>query len=233
MKAGFRDITAVTAICNTRDLVERMYKAFREFHPDIKMIILDNSDKDHECQEYLNSINSYKTTIYRFNKNHGHARAVNYGLNKVTTGLALLMDSDTVMLKSPLCGMLKLMDNDSYGVGWITEIGRDGYDFGTWKSQKVPIKYLHPYFCLLNMNEFRKYPPLVHHGNPFVQTMIRLHDLGLSDKLVSFPGLTGHTNGKGSNWTGTSSEYVQHDFGGTRSELRKNGREEIEGCWEY
>lgn len=229
----YKDITAISVVCNTRDLIERMYTSFRKFHPDIKMIILDNSDIDHDCQKYLNTINTYRTTIYRFGTNHGHARAVNFGLTKVTTRLALLMDSDTVMLRSPLQDMLKLMKDDSYGAGWITEIGRDGYDFGTYRSQRVPIKYLHPYFCLLNVDEFRKYPPLVHHGNPFVSTMVKLHDLGLSGKLVSFPGLTGHTNGQGSNWVGTPSEYIQHDFGGTRNELRKCGREEIEGRWEY
>ena len=232
MKAGYSDITALTAVCNTKDYIERMYNAFREFHPGMKLIILDNSDTGHPCQEYLNNI-AGEVELYRFSYNCGHAKALNFGMKKVSTKYVLIMDSDTKILKTPVPGMLDLMTPETYGVGWITEIGRDGYDFGTFKTQHERIKYLHPYFCLINVSQFNKYQPFAHHGNPFVRTMVQLHDLKLSHKLVSFPGLTGHTNGKGSNWIGTPSEYVQHDFGGTRMELRKQGRQEIEGKWEY
>lgn len=232
MKAGYNVITALTAVCNTKDYIERMYNAFRAFHPGMKLIILDNSDTGHPCQEYLNSI-AGEVELYRFSYNCGHAKALNFGMKKVTTKYALIMDSDTKILKSPVPGMLDLMTPETYGVGWITEIGRDGYDFGTFKTQHERIKYLHPYFCLVNVKQFFKYQPFTHHGNPFVRTMVQLHDMNLSHKLVFFPGLTGHTNGKGSNWIGTPSEYVQHDFGGTRMELRKQGRQEIEGKWEY
>jgi len=232
MKAGLNNITAITAVCNTLSLIERMYSAFRKFHPDIELIIVDNSDTGHPCREYLHSIASLNTHIFLSYGNLGHAKALHFAIGLVKTKYAILMDSDTVMLKSPLVGMLRLLKEDTYGVGWITEIGRDGYDFGTFKTQREPVKYLHPYFCLINVAQYKKYMPLIHHGNPFTKTMIQLHDLNLSHKLVPFPGLTGHTTGKGSNWVGTPSEYVQHDFGGTRMELRKAGRQEIEGKWE-
>lgn len=227
-----KDITALSAVCNTTELFKRMYQAFRKYHPDMKLLVLDNSDPGHECQKYLATLVDDNTTVHRLNENKGHARALNYGMQFVKTKYALIMDSDTVMLRSPVKAMLRMMKDDTYGCGWITAIGRDGYDYLTWDSQTEEIKYLHPYFCLINTRLFFHFPPFIHHGNPYAMTMIQLHDQDESHRLVQFPGLTGHTTGRGSNWVGTPSEYVQHDFGGTRIALRESGREEIEGKWD-
>ena len=198
----------------------------------MKLISMDNSDPGHLCQAYVTGLAGGVNEVYRFNENTGHAKALNFAMGYVQTPLALIMDSDTIMLKDPLEEMLRLMKRDTYGVGWVTEIGRDGYDFGTYVTQTEAIKYLHPYFCLVSLKEFYLYSSFIHHGNPFSKAMIELHDLRQSHRLKHFKGLTGHTNGKGSNWVGTPSEYVQHDFGGTRKELRRSGRQEIEGKWE-
>jgi len=227
-----RDITAITVVCNTPDLVRRMYEAFRHFHPHMKVIIIDNSDNGNACQKYLNNICCEQTIVYRFNKNIGHGKGLNYGISKAETPYVLIMDSDTEMLKSPVKEMLRLMKGDVYGVGWITEVGKDGYDFGTWAYHKVPVKYLHPYFALLSVEEFYKYPPFVHHGAPFYKTMLHLHNRNLSHKLVDFPGLTG-APGMCIDWNEEDSEYIKHDFGGTRHQLKREGREEIEWKWEY
>lgn len=211
--------------------MQRMYETFRRFHPLMWMIIVDNSDKGDDCQKYLDIICSENTTVYRLNKNIGHGPGLNYAISKVSTEYVLLMDTDTVILKSPVSEMIKLMDADTYGVGWVTEIGRDGYDYGTFKSQKEPIKYLHPYFALISIEQFNRYIPFCHHGAPWYKTAVEMHDMGHSWMLKNF--LTGHTSGHGANWTGTPSQWVQHDFGGTRVELRKQGRKEVEGKWEF
>lgn len=232
MKAGFNDITALSVVCNTTDYVRKMYRAFRHFHPGMKLLILDNSDKDNDCQMYLNKIASTKTFIYRFNKNMGHGRALNYGISKVSTPFVLIMDSDTQIIKSPVKEMLQMMDRDTYGVGWVTEIGKDGYDFGTWKHHMKPVRYLHPYFCLISRYWFYEFPPFVHHGAPFYKTMVEIDRQKKGRMLKQLPGLNGHTEGKGMNWEGTPSEYVLHPFGGTRKVLKEMGKEEIEWPWE-
>jgi glycosyltransferase involved in cell wall biosynthesis len=198
----------------------------------MKMIIIDNSDSGNICQKYLNNICSSVTTVYRFNRNLGHAFGLNFAILKATTDYLLIMDSDTQMIKSPVKKMLRLMDNETYGVGWITEIGKDGYDFGTWNHHKIPIKYLHPYFCIINRNWFYRFPPFVHHGAPWYKAANALHNSDQLWRIKSFPGLTGHTEGRGANWVGTPCEYVLHPYGGTRMQLKKEGREEIEGKWE-
>ena len=228
----FRDITAITVVCNTPLLIQRMYKAFRKYHSLMKMIIVDCSDKGNACQKVLNTICCEETTVYRANKNIGHAKGLNFAISKSTTPYVLIMDSDTEMIKSPVREMADLIGNN-YGVGWITEVGKDGYDFGTWAYHKTPVKYLHPYFALINVEEFYKHPPFVHHGAPAYKAMLDLHLKKQSHKLINFPGLTGHTNGIGANWKAQPAEYIIHDFGGTREQLRKEGREEIEGTWEF
>lgn len=231
--AIYNDITAVCVACNTPLLIRRMYRAFRHFHSLIKMIIVDASDKSNACQRILDTICCEKTTVYRFNKNIGHGKGLNFGISKVQTKYVLIMDSDTEIIKSPVKEMYDLMGKGIYGIGWVTEIGKDGYDFGTWAYHRVPVKYLHPYFALINVEEFYKHPPFVHHGAPAYKAMLDLHLKKQSYKLINFAGLTGHTNGVGANWIGRPAEYVIHDFGGTRNELKRMGREEIEGKWEF
>jgi glycosyltransferase involved in cell wall biosynthesis len=210
-----------------------MYIAFRKFHPYMPLVIIDNSDPGDPTQLYLNDICSRETLVYRMNKNIGHAKGLNLGISKSKTPYVLIMDSDSEIIKSPVLGMAEMMDKDTYGVGWVTEIGRDGYDFGTWPHHKEPIKYLHPYFCLINLNWFMKFPPFAHHGAPFYKAAVALHDTKQSWRIRQLPGLTGHTSGIGANWKGTPSKYVNHPFGGTRAVLKSMGRKEIEGRWEF
>lgn len=196
------------------------------------LIIIDNSDRGNVCQKYLDNICSDKTIVYRTNINMGHAWGLNFGIKQVNTDFILIMDSDTQIIKSPVQGMLEMMDKDNYGVGWITETGSDGYDFGTWQHHKHPVKYLHPYFCLISREWFNKFPPYAHHGAPFYKIADALDEIGESWRLKQFPGLNGHTSGKGMNWEGQPSEYVLYPFGGTRLALKEMGRQEIEGKWE-
>jgi hypothetical protein len=136
------------------------------------------------------------------------------------------------MLKSPLSKMLSKMEPDTFGCGWITEIGYDGFDFGTpGRNHTIPIPYLHPYFQLLNVSNYKKYLPYCHHGAPCYKTMIDIYNKGLSKKILK-NFLTGHTAGQGMNWKGTPSKYIRHDFGGTRKINALAGKIEIPGQWE-
>jgi GT2 family glycosyltransferase len=197
------------------------------------MIIIDNSDLRNECKAYLKTLRNTYTTIISLNQNIGHGRGMDRAIKMAKTPLVLIMDSDTMMLKSPVEEMLELMDEDTYGVGWIYETGHDGYDFGAFPHHKDPIPYLHPYFALINVEQYKKFHPFIHHGAPAFKAMLDIYNAGLSGKILkSFPGLTGHTSGRGTNWTGTPNKYIRHDFGGTRMIMKKLRRQEIEGKWE-
>ena len=227
----------MTGLCityNTKELIERSYNSIRIFHPDLPILIIDGSDKYNSCYSYLDSIQSPLTRVVHTGENIGHGRGMDKGLRMIQTEFAVIFDSDIVMLKSPLSGMLAMMESDTFGCGWLYEVGEDGFDYGTpGRSQLKAIPYLHPYFQLINVANYKKYAPYCHHGAPCYKTMLDIYNRGLSKKVLkSFPGLTGHTSGQGANWIGKPSEYIRHDFGGTRLANKKSGKKEIEGKWE-
>lgn len=226
------DITGITVVYNTKDLLKRAYESVRLFHPKMPIIIIDGSDEK-DCIDYVKSLSSDYTAVIRPGKNIGHGKGMHLGIGMTRTKYAMLFDTDIVMLKSPVAQMVRMMQEDSYGIGWVTEVGADGYDFGTFRSHKVPIKYLHPYFHIINVNTYKAYHPYVHHGAPCFKTAMDLHNKGKSHLLLQFPGLTGHTLGHGMNWEGKPNEWIQHDFGGTRLNNSKIIRQEIPGKWEF
>ena len=201
----------------------------------MSIIIIDGSPDGSDCREYVKSISQGKTYSILPNYNIGHGRGLVAGLSQVKTPYALIFDSDIEMLKSPLSGMLGMMGSDTFGCGWVTEIGTDGYDYGTFQHQRKdgPVKYLHPYFQLINIANYKKFIPYCHHGAPCYKTMIDIRRKGLSDKILKhYPGLTGHTSCRGANWIGRPSEYIRHDFGGTRKANKDAGKKEIIGAWD-
>jgi len=229
-----KNVTAITVVYNTKELFRKAYDSVRSFHPDMPMVIVDGSDRKDPCYSYVAGLASNPlNNIHQVSHNIGHGKGMHYGIGKCTTPYALVFDSDIVMLKSPVREMLNLMFPSTYGVGWVTEIGFDGYDFGTpGKKHISAVPYLHPYFMLLNVDQYKCFFRFVHHGAPCYKAMTDLYNKNQSWRLRYFPGLTGHTKGSGINWQGKPSEFIQHDFGGTRLNNRKMGKKEIEGFWE-
>lgn len=230
----------VTGICvsyNTKDLLQRAYESVRKFHLGMQVIIVDGSDSSPEgikCREYVKSI-SYNNTISILAVNNiGHGKGICLGLEHVKTPFVLLFDSDIEMLKSPVQDMLDLMEENTYGVGYNEQADLGGHEWGSRKDhmKEGPMKYLHPYFCLIQLKEYKKYQPFIHHGAPAVNTMLDIYRKGLSDKVIKeFPGL-GHSAGQGWTWTGSPKEFIRHDSAGTRQYRRTISKEEIEGRWE-
>ena len=217
-------ITAITVLCNTPELYDRMYGAFRTMYPEMLLIVIDNSDNPTlESDDF--------TRVYRFADNIGHGRGLDFALRNTTTKYALIMDTDTVILKDPLPEMMQLMDEYTYGVGCITEVGKDGYDFGAYKKHKIPIPYLHPFFALINVREYKWYKPFVHHGAPWYKAANDLYERGQTDKIKHFNGLRAWDKEPSGRLVPTQTEYVRHDFGGTRRKLRSMGRDEIKLGW--
>lgn len=234
MRNIITDITAVSICSNTKFLIARSYLSLRAFHPEMKVIIVDGSSPESDCYNYVRSLACENTVIYQPGYNIGHGNGMHYALSRCTTKYALIFDSDIVMTKSPVQVMLNKMESDTYGVGWIYDVGLDGFDYGTpGKNHALRIPYIHPYFMLLSVKQYFNFAPFVHHGAPCYKAMIDIYKRGLSGKILkSIPGLTGHTSGEGINWKGQPSEYIQHEFGGTRRANREAGKREIEGAWQ-
>lgn len=228
------DITAITVSSNTKDLIERAYNSFREFHPDMKMIIIDGSSPFDECYKYVTSLASDITTVGVYGYNIGHGRGMDMAIRMCKTKFALIFDSDIKFLKSPIEAMLALMEKDTYGCGYLEKTGFDGFEYGSKPHHHTEgfMYMLHPYFHLLNVENYFKFHPYVHHGAPCFKAALDIHRKGLTYKIIKeFPGL-GHSSGKGWVWTGEPREYIEHHPAGTRSIRRAKGLPEIEGKWE-
>lgn len=232
-----KNVIGITVCWNTDWLIERSIKSIRKFHPELNIFVVDGSDEENDCYKYLNSIQDNFLRVWHVGKNIGHGRGMDAAIRQVKFPYVLFFDSDIEMIKSPLSGMLALMEKDTYGVGYFERVGYDGFDYGAHRShqRQSPVKYLHPYFQLVQVSEYKKFKPYIHHGAPCVSAMLDIHKRGLSDKILKeFPGL-GHTAGNGLSWKPCAGEFIIHDvsaFGGTGKMRREMGLEHIEGAWE-
>lgn len=228
------EVTGIVVSYNTKGLMRRAYESVRKFHPNMKIIIVDGSDKRNDCYEYIRSLASDKTRVFHVNKNIGHGKGLCIGIDYVETPYFLTFDSDIEMLKSPLQSMLDMFEEDTYGVGYIEKTAFDGHEWGCKQEHLTQghMRYLHPYFSLIQLKEYKKYKPFIHHGAPAVNTCLDIHRKGLGNKVIKeFPGL-GHSSGKGWVWEGKPREFIRHDVAGTRNYRTSIGLSEIEGIWE-
>lgn len=227
-------VTGITVCYNSKELIQKAYESVRRFHPEMQIIIVDGSDKTDLCREYVESLKSEYTTLILASFNIGHGRGMDLALQYVKTKYALIFDSDIIMHKSPVEKMLKMMDKDTYGVGYLEKTGFDGFEYGAKPHhyQQGFMYMLHPYFMLLQVSEYFKFHKFVHHGAPCFKAALDIHRSGLTSKIIKeFPGL-GHSSGIGWNWKGEPREYIEHHTAGTRKLRRSKGLPEIEQGWE-
>lgn len=231
-------VSAISVTWNTKELIQRAIESIRQFHPSMKIIIVDGSENKNACYAYLHSIDKDNIKVYHMDYNIGHGRGMHFGVLKCTTPFVLFFDSDIEMVKSPLQAMLDMMEDNTFGVGYTELVAHDGHDYGVFErhNKQKPVKYLHPYFQLVQVKEYKKYHHYIHHGAPCISTMLDIHKRNLSDKVIKeFPGL-GHTGTRqGVSWKTCDGEYIKHDvssFGGTGRMRVAEGLPHIEGAWE-
>ena len=221
---------------NTISLLKNAFESVRKFHPDMPIIIIDGSDINDPCRKYVVelALKDKNTTVGLADYNIGHGRGMDAGIRMCKTKFALIFDSDIVMLKSPVQKMLDMMEEDTYAVGYMEKTGFDGFEYGAKPQHKREgyMWMMHPFFHLLQVSEYFKFYPYVHHGAPCFKTALDIHNKGLTEKICKrFPGL-GHTHGKGWCWSPVPGEWILHDTAGTRKDRVRRGKQEIEPGWE-
>lgn len=234
MNDTLKDVTGIVVCSNTKKIIQTAYESVRMFHPDMKIIIIDGSDPSDECYSYVSSLLSENTKVVLYGYNIGHGRGMDAGIKLVQTKYALIFDSDIIMIKSPVEQMLAMMEEDTYGVGYLEKTARDGFEYGVLPHHEGQdfMMMLHPYFHLLQVSEYFKFHPYVHHGAPCYKASLDIFVKGLTSKIIKeFIGL-GHSSGHGWNWVGGPREYVLHDHGGTAGDRLAKGLPPIEGGWE-
>ena len=88
-------------------------------------------------------------------------------------------------------------DENTYGVGYVTNVDKHGHD--DWSKHSIPpyFPYLHPYFAMINTAKYHECKPFVHHGAPGIYAMQSLGKYVLKNLDMS--------------------EFVHHDGRGTRN----------------
>lgn len=204
-------VTGITVCYDTRVLMQKAYESVRRFYPDMPIIIIDCSETKNSCYAYVQSLASELTTVIHPGKNIGHGPGMNMGINYCRTRYALMFDTDAELLEPCVGDMLAMMEEDTFGVGYVIPTALGG--FGTTYSyppEPTPkdgnwMPYLHPYFQLIDTQNYKKYAPYKHSGAPCTPTMRDIYNKGLGWKIIKqFKDMTNGTP-----------KYVKHDGGGT------------------
>ena len=203
-----RVVTGVTVFYRTPELIKFSLGSFREFYPNLPLIVVDNSGGD-KCTEELEKF--YKRdgnmTLIKIDKNIGHGLGLRQALKHVRTPYAYVFDSDVEILKPTLLDeMLANMKPGVYGTGYIRLCSRGGsqMDNGDLNDPEV-VRYMHPLSCMINMEMYKTFSPPCSGGAPFADMMADLKDAGLTEKtLIHFPVLPSGT-------------YIKHHGGVTRA----------------
>jgi glycosyltransferase involved in cell wall biosynthesis len=194
----FTNITGVTVHYNTPELLSNALQSIDNNYKLNKIITINNGgDINYVCT------NNYMQ-ILDMTKNVGHGLGLNAGLYYVNTDYALIFDSDTEIIKPEVLKlMIEKINNGVYAVGKVSTVDKDGND------DINGFKYVHPFFMLLNMSKYRKYPPFIHHGAPLIKTMYDMRDHNTCEHFDPQP-------------------YVYHKWAGTREQFNN----QVPGTWE-
>jgi len=193
------DITGVVVTYNTKDMLETCLKSIRTFYPDLKIIIMDGSEQNNPCYEYVRNIEDKNIKPVSLGFNIGHGDGLDRGIKMAETDFVATIDSDIIMKKPPIEEMLKLFEEDTFGVGELQHVNKRGINIPS--GDKKAILYMHPFFQIINKRIYGNFPPYVHHGAPCILTMIDIHKKKLSGRILKdFP----------------VREYIRHDWEGTR-----------------
>lgn len=198
-----KSITAITVVHNTPQLLHRTVTSFHKYYPKIHICIVNNGSTDGSKYEGLYP----NTTLYDLRQNIGHGPALHFAMKRIDTKYAIFMDSDIeVMCGGVIEEMLKQVGAGMfYGIGEMVNTNDNGF---TITNGEQNIKYLHPYFCLIDRAMYFSWHRAINHGSPMIKAMKEIHDAEMSDILLhEFP----------------VKDYVHHDWKGTRGLNRGNG----------
>lgn len=201
-----QNVTALTVVYNTPELLINSVGSFKKFYPDIPLLIMNNSDKDHACSsvvsEYVERYNNVRA--FNFRTNQGHGTAVDMGIKNIATDVIYYFDSDIDMkVGGAIEGMMALMNDEVYGVGNVIDVDTGGRNIRhDYTGERV--KFLHLVVGLLNRNMYYKFHPFTRYGLPIFKALLEIHKSGNVDKMIKYFPIF---------------DYVKHLSGGTRSKF--------------
>ncbi|MBO6622997.1 MAG: glycosyltransferase [Balneola sp.] len=196
------DITTVIINFQTPDLLNKAVRSFKEFYPNVNLLIIDNgSQDDGESVNLINRLSEeYKFIESVFlNSNIFHGPAMDMAIKKyVDTKYVFFLDSDTETQRSGfLEKMTSLITSETsiYGVGEIIKANKRGY-----KSEKGKEILLTPYM-LIDTRLYKTLRPFLHHGQPTLHNFADANEKGYNLKFFKISDYINHI------WRGTAERF--------------------------
>lgn len=120
-------LTVIIVNWNTKDLLISCIKSiFGQGELEVEVIVVDNGSTDGSV-EAVSAMFGERVFIIKNTENAGFAKANNRGIKKANGRFVLLLNSDTVVKKGTLSGMVSWMDrNPSFGVSTCQLLNSDG-----------------------------------------------------------------------------------------------------------
>ena len=171
---------------NDQEIVEHIPSHIRYYHPELHLLIVDNSNFDRST-DIIYSVckkDGNMTLLANFfNLHHGPGlhKAIQYIENYFK--FALIMDSDIQFHSHGMLEEVKrIVPKNFICCGKIEEVSARGMNT---KEQTI-IPYIHPSCMYLNVKEYLKLLPAKLHGAPFIDTFKNVKEKGLQDLLIAF-----------------------------------------------
>ena len=174
--------TIIIVHYNTPELLERAIKSIPR---NVKVLVVENGDTLH----LMETDRVIKPPTQMF-----HGDGLHFGIQHINTLYFVTMDSDAYIKDASIFDiMLRSFDKDTYGVGYVSKVDKNGID--DWNQSSTPpyFPYLHPFFSMICTEKYHKCKPFVHHGAPGIRAMqslgnYTLTNLGLMQKYVKHDG---------------------------------------------
>lgn len=197
----------------TKALIDQSVSTLRAVCPQLHLTIVDGSE-DFACASFVRTLAGPLCTVHSLGSNIGHGRGLNYAILRSVTSWVLCIDSDVHFIADPLPAMLALTTPETYAVGPLVLMGRDGLR----RNPVRDVPYVEPWLMLVRRAAYDRWPAFVHHGSPLYKTMNAINDAGESAlRLQPFTAVDA---------------YAVHLWGGTRKFNTAHGKPETPMLWD-
>ena len=147
--------TKLTVVINTFRSEDKIYQCLNSISSNYKVIIIENSNNiefKKNIEENYSNVQCYLT-----GENLGYAKGNNYGLSKVKSQFALILNPDTQLEKDTINNFIKSSEKikDFAIIGPAKQDEFSKKDFNEYKDQIFEVSQLKGFAMFLNIKEFK------------------------------------------------------------------------------
>ncbi|MGC8595520.1 MAG: glycosyltransferase family 2 protein [Candidatus Kryptoniota bacterium] len=179
----FNDLCVVVVNYRTPDLLQRAVSSFRNFYPDIDLVIIDNGSDDASVHvaNKLQSDSQGKLKSLFLKRNFYHGPAMDIAIRTIEKEIFFFLDTDTETIRGGfLEKMLFILQDDYvYAVGKKDRVNKRGF------SSEHGIAIVISAYMMLKKSKYVQLPPFRHHGMPTLENFAAASSKGFG--VVDFP----------------------------------------------